>query len=177
MDATPEPFPERPGPRPFATGYKPSSGDMMVYGGGAMTIVGVLATVLNGAPGFLLISVVGSLSALHFSPLVESRVPQLGANADGLYLARIGVIAWDAIRTIRVERRALRTMQLSTLVVELGRPLAEAVAVPEDVPLMKRLTSRSARVRGETIRIDLHALAMEPDAVEARLLAFRDARG
>ena len=39
MDATPDRLPDRPGPRPFATGYKPHSGDMMVYGGGALTVV------------------------------------------------------------------------------------------------------------------------------------------
>lgn len=173
----PAPRPERPGPRPFATGYKPSSGDMMVYGGGAMTVVGVLAAALNDAPGFLVISVIGSLSALHFYPLVDTRAPQLGASPDGLYVARIGVVAWDAIRSMHVERRAIRTMHLSTLVVELDKPLAEAVVLPESVPLLKRLTSRPARVRGNTIRVDLHALAMAPDVVEARLLAFRDAGG
>jgi hypothetical protein len=150
---------------------------MMVYGGGAMTVVGVLAAALNSAPAFLVASVVGTLSAYYFAPLVETRVPQLGANAEGIYVGRIGVVAWDAVRAIRVERRALRTMRLATLVVELDRPLREAVAIPDRVSLARRLTVRPARVRGTTIRVDLHALAMPPDAVEARLLAIRDAAG
>jgi hypothetical protein len=177
MDATPEPFGDRPAPRAFATGYKAHSADMMVYGGGAMTVLGVLAAVLNGAPGFLVLSLIGTLSAFHYAPLLETQVPQLGANADGLYLARIGVMRWEAIAGLTVERRSIRSVRLATLVVELDRPLAEAVVLPEPVPLLRRLTARLARVRGRTIRVDLHGLGMSPDVIEARLLAFRDAAG
>lgn len=163
-------------PRAFATGYKQHSGDMMVYGGGAITVVGVLATALLGNPLYLIMSVAGSLSALYFWPVVDVNTPQLGANADGLYVARIGVIRWDAIRTMRVQRRALRTMNLANLIVEIDPPLPEALAQAENVPLMQRFTSRNARGNAQRLEVSLHTLAMPVDAIEARLNALRPKR-
>ena len=176
MNASPPPRPEgggegepAGGPRAFAVGYKPHGGDLMVYGGGAMTVVGVLATVVNGQPGFLLASIVGSLSALYFQPTMDLKSPQLGANRSGLYVARVGFIPWSEITEIHVEHRALRTMRLATLVVGTARPLKEAVSEPDRVPPMRRLMSRNARVSGGKLRVPLHTLAMNPDVIEARL--------
>lgn len=175
MDATP---PEGPGPverpaRAFATGYRPHSGDMMVYGGGAMTLVGVLATVVNATPVFLIASLAGSLSALYFRPTLDTQRAQLGANAQGIYIARIGIIEWDRIADLRVEHHALRTMRLATLVVVPDGPLDEAVAKRETLPLAERFAARNARVKGGAIRVPLHTLAMPVDVMEERLVALR----
>jgi len=153
----------------FATGYKQHSGDLMVYGGGALTLVGVLATVINAQPVFMLISLVGTASAFYFWPTMDTRRPQLGANAEGIYVARIGLIRWDAIADWRIERRALRTMHLATLVIRLDRPLVEALENIEHVPLSERITAGNARVSGDTIRVELHTLAMPVDTIEERL--------
>ncbi|WP_420392044.1 hypothetical protein [Acuticoccus sp.] len=166
-----------PGPRAFATGYKVHSGDMMVYGGGAMTVVGVLASVVNGAPVFLLASVVGSLSALYFWPTIDPRRPQLGASVQGIYIARVGIIPWANVGEMRVEHHALRTMHLATLVVVPRVPLAEAVARREVLPLAERYAARNARVRANVVRVSLHTLAMPIAEVEARLVALRSAAG
>lgn len=159
--------------QPFATGYKKNSGDMMVYGGGAMTVLGVLAMVLSGQPAFLIVSVVGTLSALFYWPVVDVRTPQLGASAEGLYVARVGLIRWDAIRAMRVQRQALRTMRLATLVLELDPPLPDALANAERVPFSQRFTTRNTKVRPDRVEVTLHTLAMPPDAIEARLKAIR----
>lgn len=159
--------------RAFATGYKKHSGDMMVYGGGAMTVLGVLAMALTGQPGFLLLSLAGSVSALFFWPLVDVRTPQLGASAEGLYVARIGLIKWSAVRTMRVQRRALRTMNLASLIVELDPPVPEALVHADVVPLAQRFTTRNARTNGRRVEVTLHTLAMPIDAIDARLNAIR----
>lgn len=159
--------------RAFATGYRPHSGDLMVYGGAVVTLVGALAAFVNANPGFLVASLAGSLSALYFWPTVDMRRPQLGANAEGLYVARIGIIAWPAVRSLRVRRRAVRTMNLATLVVELDPPLPGALIAPEEVPLSQRLTAGNARTDGRTVEVMLHTLAMPADAIEARLLALK----
>lgn len=164
-------------PQAFATGYKPHSGDMMVYGGGAVTLVGVLAAFVNTAPSFLLASLAGTFSAFYFWPTLDTRQPQLGADVHGLYVARIGTIGWAAVRRMTVRRRALRTMSLATLVIELDPPLPEALLAGDPVPLSLRFTARNARAHGRRVEVQLHTLAMPVDAVEARLTALRQSAG
>lgn len=177
MDASVPPTGGEPGPmeppRAFATGYKPNSGDMMVYGGGAMTIVGVLATVLNAEPAFLLASLAGTGSAFYYTPVLDTRTPQLGASADGIYVARIGIIAWPAVQRLHVRRQALRTMNLAWLEIDLDPALPDALAAAETVPLAQRFTARNAKTNGQRVEVTLHTLAMPPDAIEARLKALR----
>ncbi len=181
MDALPpqQPRPEREPqlPRAFATGYKPHSGDMMVYGGGALTIIGVLATFINAAPGYLLISLVGTLSALYFRPTTDTQRPQLGADVNGIYVARFGILPWSRVADMRIEQHALRTMQLSTLVIVPALPLAEAIDRLDVVPLSERFISRNARWKSGAIRVPLHPLAMKVEDIEARLKALRAAAG
>ena len=180
MDATPTPEPGGPGgggngarrPAAFTVGYRPHSGDLMVYGGGALTFVGFLAMVVNAEPAFLIASIVGTLSALYFHPTLNLRTPQIGADVEGLYVARIGIIPWSEIAEMRVEHRALRTMRLATLIVRTARPLKQAVAKPERVPLMERFTAQNARVYGNTIKASLHTLNAPPADVEQRLMAL-----
>lgn len=183
MDA--ETPPERPsgpsggseGPKAFAVGYKPHSGDMMVYGGGALTLIGVLAAVVNGAPGFLFASVAGSLCALYFYPTLDLRMPQLGANVEGLYIARVGVIPWENISEIRVQHRTLRTMSLATLFVTTTGPLAEAVTEKDTLSFMQRVTARNTKITGNTIKVSLHTLALPAKSIERRLRALYSASG
>ncbi|RAH98237.1 hypothetical protein DLJ53_26350 [Acuticoccus sediminis] len=179
MDALPpdHPRPDREPqmPRAFATGYKAHSGDLMVYGGGVMTLIGVLATVVNGTPVFLLISLVGTAMALYFWPTVDTRRPQLGADVNGIYVARFGILPWDKVADLRFEHHALRTMRLSTLVIVPSVPLAEAIVQPDPVPLAERFASRNARLKKGTIHVPLHPLAMPIDDIEARVTALRAA--
>ncbi|MEM9222012.1 MAG: hypothetical protein AAGB11_06370 [Pseudomonadota bacterium] len=176
MDATPAgggPGRKEPGaPKAFAVGYRPHTGDMMVYGGGALTLVGVLATVVQGSPVFLLASLAGSVSALYFQPTLDVHAPQLGADAKGLFIARVGIIPWDHVAELRVERRALRTMHLSTLVVRTIGPVYEAVSAPDTLPLLRRFSARNANVSGDTARVTLHTLALSTEAIELRLHAL-----
>ncbi|MEM7695336.1 MAG: hypothetical protein AAF318_12865 [Pseudomonadota bacterium] len=174
MDAeTPPPDrPPRPTPDPsgaFAVGYKPHQGDLMVYGGGALTLIGVVATFVNVQPGFLLASLAGSLSALYFHPTLDLETPQLAADAKGLYVARYGIIPWSAIGAIRVEHRALRTMRLATLIVETKEPLEAVISAPDRLSLIQRFTARNARRKGGRLHVELHTLAVAPETIERRL--------
>jgi len=166
-----------PAGRGFAVGYRKNSGDMMVYGGGVVTLIGVLATVVNAQPVFMLGSLAGTLSAFYFWPTLDTRRPQLGADARGIYVARVGLIRWDAIADWRVERRALRTMNLATLEIRLERPLREALEAAEVVPFAERLTAKNEKISAQTIRVTLHTLAMPDDEIEARLRSLSRANG
>ncbi|MEO1105269.1 MAG: hypothetical protein AAFW98_16310 [Pseudomonadota bacterium] len=163
------------GPQSFAVGYRPHTGDMMVYGGGVLTLIGVLATVVQGSPIFLLASIAGSVSAFYFAPTLDLRSPQLGADAGGLFIARVGVIPWDAVREIRVEKRALRTMHLATLYLRTDGPVYEVVVHADPVTPLQRVSARNARVSGDTVRVSLHTLALSAEAIEIRLRALHDA--
>lgn len=181
MDALPpsDPRPNREPnlPRAFATGYKPHSGDMMVYGGGAMTIVGVLAALINAAPIFLIISVVGSLSALYFWPVVDTRRPQLGADVNGIFIARFGILPWENVADLHIEHHALRTIRLATLTIVPVGSIAEAIAQPDPLPLTERFAARNAKAKNGAIQVPLHSLAMPIDDIEERLRALRAAAG
>lgn len=164
------------GPRPFAIGYKAHNGDLMVYGGGALTLIGVLATVVNVNPAFLLASLVGSGSAFYFHPTLDLKTPQLGASREALYIARVGIIPWSEIAEISVQHRALRTVSLATLMVRTARPWREAVSQRDRIGLLGRITARNTRVvSADTVHVPLHTLAMNPEVVESRLRTLYEA--
>lgn len=158
---------------PFATGYRPHGGDMMVYGGGTLTLVGAVAAVVNAEPWFFLAGLVGALTAFHFHPTLETGRAQLGADHRGVFVDRVGLIDWSAVVDMRIERRTLRTMNLAWLVLMLDRPVSAALLVPDRVPPLRRLTSRNARVSKRAVRVPLHTLAMPTAGIEARLAALR----
>jgi len=162
-------------PHSFAVGYRPHTGDMMVYGGGMMTLIGVLAAVVHGSPVFFILSIVGSLCALYFYPTLNLRAPQLGADTNGIFIARFGTIRWEEIADIQVQHRALRTMRLATLIVRTKRPLKEAIAVPDRIGLVGRLSAANARRKGGAIHVTLHTLTLPPDSIGRRLHALQAA--
>ncbi|MEM8852388.1 MAG: hypothetical protein AAGD34_01730 [Pseudomonadota bacterium] len=179
MDATPQRPPPggSPSRRGFATGYAPNSGDMMVYGGGVATLIGVLATVVNGDPVFLIISLAGSFASFFYWPTIDTKRPQLGASDEGIYVGGIGVVGWDGVEDWRIERHALRTMRLARLVITLNRPLQDALVQAEPFSLLRLLSTKNAKVRGgQTIRVDLHTLAMGADDIERRLASLSSQR-
>lgn len=175
MDATPQRPPPggSPSRRGFATGYAPNSGDMMVYGGGVATLIGVLATFVNGEPAFLILSLAGSFASFFYWPTIDTKRPQLGASEEGIYVAGIGIIGWGAVENWQVERHALRTMRLARLVITLDRPVSEALVRKEPFSLLRALSTKNAKVRGgQTIRVDLHTLGMAADDIERRLASL-----
>jgi hypothetical protein len=160
-------------PRSLGVNYLSGSGDMMAYGGLVVAALGVLAFMVQGQAVLLLMVPVGLLTSAYFYPLIEKGVVRLGADRRGLYFERLGIVPWDAIHSIRHERRALRTLALHTLHVELsGDPLL-VVREREPVPFWKNLMARAWKQHGQVLRVELHPLAKDPDELVARLFAFR----
>jgi hypothetical protein len=145
---------------------------MLVYGGIAVAVIGVVATVVNAADVFLVLTAAGLVSAGYFWPLVERKRPQLGASATGLYVDRIGIIGWPAIEWLDLHQTALRSMQLATLRVKLRVPLEKAVVAEERVPLTKRFTTRNWKMNGDVLEIRLHTLTGRPPEVYEKIRAF-----
>lgn len=157
---------------PFAVGYKPHQGDMMVFGGGALTIFGVVGSFVHATPLGFIASAIGTLSAVYFVPTMDVKSPQLGANQDGLFIGKVGVLPWSAVRSMHVQYRALRTMRLATLIVQTDGKVADALE-RSDGTFWGKLTATNARVSGDTVRVHLHTLALAPQDIEQRLIALR----
>ena len=162
-----------PSPRSLGVNYLPSSGDMMAYGGVVVAGLGVLAFMVQGQPVFLTMVPVGLGVSAYFYPLIEKGVVRLGADLRGLYFERLGVVPWAAIKSVRHEQRALRTLRLHTLHVELRAAPETVVVDPDEVPFWKSFMARAWKRHGNTISIDLHPLARDPVELVDRLLAFR----
>ncbi|MEM6848685.1 MAG: hypothetical protein AAF580_11525 [Pseudomonadota bacterium] len=171
---TPSFRPQEPGPdaSAFAVGYKAHQGDMMVYGGGALTIFGVVGTIVHASPLGFIASAVGTMSAVYFVPTMDVRSPQLGASQDELFVAKVGVLPWSRVTEMFVQYRALRTMRLATLIVRTEGKVSEALE-RSDGTFWGKFSAQNARVSGNILKVQLHTLAMAPQDVEQRLLALR----
>ncbi len=160
--------------RPFAVGYRKGAGEGLVYGGIVAALLAGFVAAYNEEPGLYVISVLALMMSFYYFPLIEKGQPQLGANADGLFVRGIGFIDWAEIAQLEVFKSAVRSIRLSTLIVHLRRPLDDVVAKPEKAPWWRSLMARPYRRKGEDrLEIALHPLQGVPDEVLERLKAFR----
>ncbi|MFK7793118.1 MAG: hypothetical protein AB8B88_10670 [Devosiaceae bacterium] len=171
--ANTDPFESRPAPRSLGVNYLSGSGDMMAYGGIVLAALGVLAFFVQGQKVFLLMVPIGVAVAAYFYPLIEKQVVRLGADTRGLFFERLGIIPWAAVKSVRHEQKALRTLRLHTLHVELRATPESVVVDPEDVPIWKRFMAKAWKQNGTTLSIDLHPLASDPVNLVDHLFAFR----
>ena len=167
------PFSSDAAPRSVGVNYLPGSGDMMAYGGLVVFALGVLAFLVQGNSVFLFMCPIGLVVSAYFYPLIEKGVVRLGADQRGLFFEGLGIVPWDAIKAVHHQQRALRTLRLHTLYVELSdRP--EAVAIdPSPLPSWKRFMAKAWKGHGTVITAELHPLAKDPSNLVDRLLAFR----
>lgn len=159
-------------PRAFAAGYARNGGDALVYGGVFLIILGVIAAVINGEAGFLVLSLAGLAGSFYFYPTADHKAPQLAASSRGLYVDRIGTLPWRAIRRVRLRRQALRTMRLAYLTVEIDGPLEKAVIEAVELPLPFRLMTRNWRRLRDGLEIRLHTLDRPPEEIHAAIERF-----
>lgn len=159
-------------PRAFSARYARNGGDALVYGGFFFAVLGVAAAVMNGEPGFLVLSPAGLASSFYFYPAVDHETPQLAATSRGLYVDPIGTLPWRAIRRVRLRRQALRTMRLAYLTVEIDGPLEAAVIEPVALPLPFRLMTRNWRRLRNGLEIRLHTLDQPAEEIHAAIARF-----
>lgn len=168
------PFDESPdAPRSLGVNYVSGAGDMMVYGGVVVIALGVLAFIVQGNPVFLLMCPIGFAVSAYFYPLIEKGVVRIGADNRGLFFEGLGIVPWDAINAVHHQQRALRTLRLHTLYVELTGKPADVVVDPSPLPAWKQFMARAWKNHGTVITAELHPLAKDPVELVNRLLAFR----
>lgn len=176
MTAPDSPLPDEgpePVPRSFAVGYNPSGGEIYVYGGASLVVIGCLITAVQGNPAALLLSLIGLGSTFYYRPLMEPRRAQLGASMQGLYVERIGIIGWRAIADIDMFETYIRTMRFTKLIVTLSLPLDKAVVQPDVIPSWRRYTSKNWSLKGNRLEIKLDTLRADPEVVLRRVKAFQ----
>lgn len=160
-------------PRSLGVNYVSGAGDMMVYGGVVVVALGVLATFVQGNPVFLTMCPIGLAVSAYFYPLIEKGVVRIGADNRGLFFEGLGILPWQAIKAVHHQQRALRTLRLHTLYVELNGAPADVVIEPSPAPVWKQFMAKAWKSHGTVITAELHPLAKDPVELVNRLLAFK----
>ncbi|NRG19710.1 hypothetical protein HPQ64_18625 [Rhizobiales bacterium] len=168
-------------PRPFAVGYRRGAGEPLVYGAVVVAGIFVAAAMIQHEP-LLLLGIGPALwCAYRYYPMIEARMPRLGANADGLFVDGIGFLDWSAIDGIELYETSVRNIHLSSLRITLNRPFGEAVSRPQALAPWRRFMTRSWSLRhGEAadgLEVELHPLAANPHEVRDRIMDYLPRRG
>ncbi len=71
-------------------------------------------------------AILAGCSAYYFFPFIENRI-RLGANQYGLFIDGFGLIAWRAIKDIRLVIYSVRTLEMEELHIELNQPVSNAL--------------------------------------------------
>ncbi|MEM1284629.1 MAG: hypothetical protein AAGH43_04525 [Pseudomonadota bacterium] len=171
--ANSNPFEDDSAPRSLGVNYLPGSGDMMAYGGLVVGALGVLAWLVQGQPVFLLMSPIGLAVSFYFYPLIEKGVVRIGADQRGLFFEGLGIVPWEAVTAVHHQKRALRSLRLHTLFVELSDTPAAVVTEPSPLPFWRQFMAKAWKSHGTVITAELHPLAKDPANLVDRLLAFR----
>ncbi len=167
---------------PFSVGYNRSQGEPIVFGCLLLGLLFAVVGLAGGVPFLAVAALVPLAIAFWHTPMIEKGASQLGASGEGLFVERIGVIDWDAIDRIDVKRTAVRSIELTRLEILLACPFENAIARAQTLPAWKGYTMRnwkkSQGANGqETIVVNLHTLAADPQAVLDRLsFAFPDSK-
>ncbi|MBA5776328.1 hypothetical protein H2509_04220 [Stappia sp. F7233] len=163
-------------PRPFAIGYRKGAGEALVYGALVAGLLCVVAAVLHGS-GLILLGVLpAGFCAYRFYPMVETRTPQLGANAEGLFVEGIGFIYWQSIAQVDLFQTSVRNIRLAALRVTLNGSLEDSLAKRLERPSVRMLMTRSWKVRrwpgGDGLEVELHPLDGDPHEILERVRDF-----
>ncbi|NVK35492.1 MAG: hypothetical protein HWE23_13480 [Rhodobacteraceae bacterium] len=165
--------------KPFAVGFSRSSGEALVGGGifFGLALIGLAA--LTDTPILNAASLIPIAVALWHYPMVERKDPQLGANAEGVFIERLGFLDWASIQKFSISKTAVRSIELATLEITLSSSLEDAISKPHAFKAWKRLMIKNWRAYeqedGTTLLVvKLHTLRVDPEEILQRLRAYRN---
>ncbi|KZL18844.1 hypothetical protein PsAD2_02360 [Pseudovibrio axinellae] len=173
LDPWPESHDE---PEPFTLGYKKGTAEPVVLGSfllaaallGTGIVSGMLLPVLASLPVFF--------SVYWQYPFIDKR-PQMGANKTGLYLERLGVIRWSAIKGLSIQTTAVRSMEFRQLCIQLKGPIEECLHHSDQKSLLRAAMRKNWRLNNgksnaPVIELDLNLLACDPEILLQRTRQF-----
>ncbi|MXN66025.1 hypothetical protein GR183_14015 [Stappia sp. GBMRC 2046] len=168
-------------PRPFAVGYRRGAGEPLVYGAVVVAGIFVAAAMIQHEPLILLGILPALWCAYRYYPMIEAKMPRLGANADGLFVDGIGFLDWSSIGSVDLFETSVRNMHLSSLRIVLNRPFEDAISRPQTRAPWRQLMTRSWSLHpGDTVdglEVELHSLAANPHEVHDRIMDYLPRRG
>lgn len=161
---------------PFSLGYKKGTGEPVLYGSLLLGAALLAAGIVSGSLIPTVASLPVFLSVCWHYPFIEKRA-QIAANEKGLYLERLGVLRWSAIKELSVYSTAVRTMEFSQLHIQLNGPLEECLVEKESKSLLrtamrKNWRLKQAKSQAPVIEVDLNLLACKPELLLERTRQF-----
>ncbi|GHB21351.1 hypothetical protein GCM10007094_06780 [Pseudovibrio japonicus] len=161
---------------PFSLGYKKGTGEPVLYGSLLLGAALVAAGIVSGSAIPILASLPVFLSVYWHYPLIDKRA-QLAANKNGLYLERLGVLRWSAMKDLSIYSTAVRTMEFSQLHIQLNGPLEDCLVEKEPKSLLrmamrKNWRLKQAKSKAPVIEVDLNLLACKPELLLERTRQF-----
>lgn len=159
----------------FTLGYGRGKGTFRVYICLALAAVFGYGWYATGSEIALVVAAFFAATGYYFYPLIETRRIRLGAGEHGVFIEGLGVIPWRAIKDIRLNTYAVRSIEVNELDIELSRRLPKALiadwrSLPYHRLLMKLPWSMT---RNNVVRINLEPFAESPDEIVGTLVRTR----
>lgn len=157
----------------FATGFKRTTGDVFVFGA---LFIGALAAgygLVFGIDGYFIVTAVCLASAWYYSPYLDTKNAQLGADSRGIYVGGLGLIDWAAIENVSLIRQAVRRVERAAVHITLNRPLDQSLLVADKAPWWANLKVRNwSFSRDGVVKVRLEQFKATSNEIEADLMPF-----
>lgn len=161
----------KPYPEGFGVPYGQDKGSFRVYLMAFFAAVLFIIFFATATPLALVTALPALGTAYYFYPLIEPR-PRLGANQYGIFIDGFGVIAWRAISDIRLQTKAIRSIEVVELQIQLSQPLSTALVIDwRRLPYYRLLMKLPWTMTHENlVRIKMEPFGAPPDDVLNRLM-------
>ncbi len=163
-------------PNEFTVCYGSGRGDFRVYVTGFIGLACIIFFVVSGEPLGLALALPFLCAAFYFFPLLEKKVPRLGANQYGIFIDGFGLIDWRSIKEIAVKTYAVRSIRNEQLTIELSRSVEQSLIKDwRDVPIYRLLMKLPWNLKGErTIVIVLEPFSVNSEEILSTLRRMKD---
>ncbi len=147
----------------FTVCYGSDRGDFRFFVSALIGCVSVLVFLVVGQPLALATALLFLCSAYYHFPLVEKKVPRIGASQYGIFVDGFGIIDWRAVKDIEIRTYAVRSIENKELIIELNRDVdAALISDWRKLPVHRLLMKLPWRLRDDRVL----SVLLEPFAVD-----------
>ena len=159
----------------FTVCYGSDRGDFRFFVSALIGSVSVIVLVVAGQPLALAVALLFLGSAYYHFPLVEKKVPRLGASQYGIFVDGFGIIDWRAVADIEIRTYAVRSIENKELVIELNRDVdAALISDWRKLPIYRLLMKLPWRLRDERVlSVQLEPFSINKDKLLETLQRMR----
>jgi hypothetical protein len=144
----------------YTIGYDQEDIHFPVYAMTALAVALIGAGAVKGLPVLVAVGLLPAAVAYYNLPLLESGRPRIGSGQYGLFVEGLGLISWRAVESIETIEMIERAGTSHDLVIELKKPIPEALLADwRSRPLLRRAMRLPWRMSSKTeIHIPLDVL-------------------